>query len=328
MTVMDIIERSVKKGKGEEQGVAAILSSVMAISLGPSDETDGMFKDFASILMTTISDASASPIARAKCGSALGLNLFINCDARIADTDIFKMAMDALAANFTGSCLKGNGQVKSDLTPAVTNMHAACLTSWALLLSNQSTDVVHSLYERLGVKITELLESPDVDLRIAAGETIALLYEICRESDQDFEFENHDDLVEKLKQLATDSQKFRAKKDRKVQKSSFRDILKAVEDGSVPSTTIKFSRERLVIDSWSLKRMYDSLCCILGSGINVHLTQNGLLRDMFAMGSAVVEANGTAKVSKFERHMENMASSKARTKVRGKLRDKRADVIE
>lgn len=326
---MDIIEKSVKKGKGEEQGVAAILSSVIATSLGPSDETDGMFKEFCDLLKIVIADTTASPVARAKCSSALGLNLFINCDVRICDSEVFKTAMDVLATNFCGSCLKGNGQVKSDLSPAVTTMHASGLMAWALLLSNQSTETVLSLADQYGRKISQLLESPDVDLRIAAGETIALMYEICRESDEDFELENHYSLVDKLKQLSTDHQKFRAKKDLKIQKSSFRDILKAVEEGSVPSTIVKFGRERIVINSWCLKRMYDSFCSILGSGINTHLTENGLLRDMFSLGAvAAVTTNGSTKASKFERHMENMAASKARTKVRGKQRDKRADVIE
>jgi len=37
------------------------------------------------------------------------------------------------------------------------------------------------------------------------------------------------ELCNMLKSLATDSQKFRAKKDRRQQRSSFRDVLRAVE---------------------------------------------------------------------------------------------------
>ncbi len=33
-------------------------------------------------------------------------------------------------------------------------------------------------------KLPELLESPDVELRISAGDTIALLYELAREMDE------------------------------------------------------------------------------------------------------------------------------------------------
>ena len=46
---------------------------------------------------------------------------------------------------------------------------------------------------------------------------------------QDFEIDNIDDLCDKLKQLSTESHKYRAKRDRRHQKSSFRDILRAVQ---------------------------------------------------------------------------------------------------
>ena len=329
MTIMDIIERSIKKGKGEEQGVAATLSSVLATTLGPGDEHEALFKDLSSLLITVLADASASASVRAKCASAIGLNLFIHGDARTTDGEVIESVMDTLATNFCGSCLKGNGQIQTNLTPAVTAMHASSLMAWSLLLTIQSTATVLRLAEKLGKKISELLESSDVDVRVAAGETIAILYEICRETDEDFELENHYDLIDKLKLLATDSQKFRAKKDRRIQKSSFRDILKAVEVGGVPSIIIKFARDRLFIDSWCRKRQYDSFCSVLGSGMNLHLAQNELLRDIFSLGSSVVDASGTgSKVSKFERHMENLAASKARKITRGRLRDKRADVIE
>ena len=46
---------------------------------------------------------------------------------------------------------------------------------------------------------------------------------------QDFEIDNIDELCDKLKQLSTESHKYRAKRDRRQQKSSFRDILRAVQ---------------------------------------------------------------------------------------------------
>lgn len=72
-----------------------------------------------------------------------------------------------------------------------------------------------------------LLDSPHLDVRMAAGEVIALMLERGRQ--YDYEWEASDELIEKLRQLATDSHKYRAKKDRKTQRSSFRDILKYVE---------------------------------------------------------------------------------------------------
>lgn len=328
MTILDILEKAIKKGKGEEQGVAANLSSIIAVTLGLSDDSEFIFKDMTSTLMTALTDTTISPSVRAKCATALGVNLFIHGDSRASEGgDIVKSTMEALAGNFSGSYLKGNGAIPTNLSPATTNMHAAALTSWALLLTISSTSAVYHFAETLGPKVSEILESPDVELRIVAGETLALLYEICRESDADFELDNHDYLLERLKQLATDSQKSRGKKDRRIQRSSFRDILRGVEEGYSPSDVVKFSSQRLILNSWCRKRQYDSICAVLSSGMNLHLTENDLLRDIFGLGAAGSETNGAGRVSKFARHMENMAAQKARTKNLAKLRDKRADVI-
>lgn len=110
---------------------------------------------------------------------------------------------------------------------------------------------------------SELLDSPDVDLRIAAGEAIVVLYEVTIDNEdlEDDAFTVVEGVLPKLKQLATDSQKFRSKKDRKEQKSSFRDILKFIEDGEDFSERIAINkREILEIDTWTQKKQYDALC--------------------------------------------------------------------
>lgn len=64
---------------------------------------------------------------------------------------------------------------------------------------------------------------------MAAGEALALIYEIGREESDEFEEEFADYLIGILKELATDSHKYRAKKERKQQRATFRDILLYIE---------------------------------------------------------------------------------------------------
>jgi hypothetical protein len=78
-------------------------------------------------------------------------------------------------------------------------------------------------------RLQELLESASLEVRMAAGETIAVLFELGRAFNEDFEETQAEALCDILRQLATDSHKYRAKKDRKTQRSSFRDILHFVE---------------------------------------------------------------------------------------------------
>jgi hypothetical protein len=148
----------------------------------------------------------------------------------------------------------------------------------------------------------QLLDSSDVDVRISSGETIAVLHEIVREADDSFEVDDMDLLCDKLRALATDGQRFRAKKERRQQRSSFRDILRGVEQREPPAMSIKFGRERLIVDSWCRKRQYDAFCDVLKSGMNLHLSENELLREIFELGPALssLDAN-SSKVTKFER---------------------------
>ena len=185
--------------------------------------------------------------------------------------------------------------------------------------------------------LSELLESPDVDLRIAAGEAIVILYELCLDNEdlEDAAYEAVESQLEKLKQLATDSHKYRSKKDRKEQKSSFRDILRFIEGEDDFSERIAINkRETLDINSWTMKKQYDAICkvrtlpsfigntlfCLLSwctlpralslplpinqalaSGMNHHLTKNPFLREIFQLGSPLpdeLNEDATNKQSK------------------------------
>lgn len=57
-----------------------------------------------------------------------------------------------------------------------------------------------------------------------------------------------------------------------------------------------------MLDSWSRRKQYDSLCHVLGSGLNIHLTENDLLRDIFQLGDRLILSELTVnKQSKLER---------------------------
>ncbi len=69
-------------------------------------------------------------------------------------------------------------------------------------------------------------EAALVEMRIAAGEAVAVLFELGMQlHGEEFRFANHAHLIAILNNLATDSLKFRAKRDRRVQRFTFRQIL-------------------------------------------------------------------------------------------------------
>ncbi|XP_046677714.1 interferon-related developmental regulator 2 isoform X3 [Homalodisca vitripennis] len=318
LTVCDGIERCLKKGRGAEQASAAQLAALLCIQLGVGDLTDQVCHDLKPLLTFTILDNSASPLARAKCCWTLAMLGFLDSTDVLADTH------RTLLSVFSGSYSKGDGTTPS-VPVELATLHAAALSAWSLLLTIID---IHAFTDPNLTQMSGLLDSPHLDVRMAAGEVIALMMERGRQYDDDYEWEAGEQLIDKLRQLATDSHKYRAKKDRKTQRSSFRDILRYVEDDCPPNIQVRFGLETLALDSWCRKKQYDAFCQVLGSGMNLHLTENDLLRDVFELGEKLVPLNMAAhKQSRIERHLMNQANFKARCISRAKNRDKRSAVI-
>ncbi|XP_077970272.1 interferon-related developmental regulator 2-like [Styela clava] len=322
-TLADALERCLKRGKAEEQSLAAILVALLSIQLGSDENSEVIFRNFKSVLVPLISDQSGSLKARAKCCEALGVYSFVAAEGM---PDILE-CMKVFETIFKNSFVKGDGTLPI-VSPALAELHHSALSAWSLLLSICPWSVVSEFVKSHLPRLPDLLQSSDVAVRITAGETIVLMYEILYNEDAEqmaSDIIDENMLCERLKSLATDSSKYRAKKDRRQQRSSFRDILRTVEDGIAPEDSIKFATEVLVIDSWTRKRQYEALRDIIGTGMNFHLRANEFLRDIFDLGPMLVQSNTNTKSKRthFERHLFNQAAFKARTKVRGKLRDKR-----
>lgn len=85
-------------------------------------------------------------------------------------------------------------------------------------------------YYRCLSQIAPLLESSNLDVCLGTGEIIAVMLEQTRRlSDYDEDWEPSVELVDRLKTLTTGALKHRTKKDRRTQRSAFRDIIRYIE---------------------------------------------------------------------------------------------------
>ncbi|KAI9585216.1 hypothetical protein GQX74_001063 [Glossina fuscipes] len=328
VTLIDCIEKSIRRGKGAEQAWGARLAPLLVLQLG-GDET--ISKTLNQFLLTTVQDKSVTFDARAKCCTALGLLNFFGGE----DIGDLLTLMQCFESIFSGSYLKADDKVPISVSTEASTLHAEALSAWGLLLTLiPPGDFVAWMTSGQPVlpsfkKIMGLLQSPHLDVRMAAGETLALILECGRSHDEEFLEDYLIDLIDMVKQLATDSHKYRAKRDRKAQRATFRDVLRYLEDDILPEITIRFGSESLVLDSWAIHHQYSALCVVMGPGMTNQLQENDFIRDIFGLGSKVNTMNGSAKAkaSKLERHLLNAAAFKARTISRGKNRDKRSAVL-
>ena len=236
--------------------------------------------------------------------------------------------MQVLESVFSASYSKKDGTIPAP-SADLQALHCAALSSWSLLLTLLTSGDVFRIATTQVSSLRGLLYSSDVDLRITAGESLALVLEFAYDYDSQYEPHDLEGLIVAVRQLATDSNKSRSKKDRKEQRSSFRDVLRGVEEGEPPSQKIKFGREVLRLDTWFAVLQYQWFCKILGPGINLHLAANHMLREIFELGNPLPTLDGSCsdKPSKEERHAANQLARKIRTGIRGKNRDKRSAVV-
>ena len=325
LTIIDCIERSLRKGRGTEQGASAELAPLLCVQLGV-DASDEVATSLKPVLISTANDNSVSALARAKCCTSLALITYL---AGGEMGDVLDL-MQQFQSVFSGSYLKGDGSI-ANVSSDVAALHAAALSGWTLLFTLMAPGDVYTMIGN-GTNFTpslnqlvQLLTSPHLEVRLSAGEALAIVFELGRDYHEDFAEEFIPDLVETLRQLATDSHKYRAKKDRKQQRATFRDILHYIENDNLTDLQIRFGQEVLILDSWTRRKQYYALCHTLGSGLNMHLAENELLRDIFQLGGKLLIESPIVKQTKLERHLLNAAAFKARTISRSKNRDKRSD---
>ncbi|XP_029689897.1 interferon-related developmental regulator 2 isoform X1 [Takifugu rubripes] len=325
LTISDCLERCLKKGSGEEQAAAATLFALLCIQLGGGDEAEEGVKMLRPVLTSLLIDNSASIAARQSCARALGMCCYVSA---AEDGEDLVKSLALLESVFMSSYPNGEGTLPTP-KPGGPGLHCAALQAWALLVTLCPPSKLTVLLDQHLPKLQACLQSNDVNYRIAVGETIALLVELGRDVDEQFEVEDSESLCHCLKSLATDGNKHRAKNDRRKQRSIFREVLHYIENEDFTEETIKFGVESVYIDSWMRRRIYDAFKEIMESGVRHHLQFNSLLRDIFGLGPPIIldtTVKGN-KISRFEKHLFNSAAFKARTKLRSKVRDKRADVM-
>lgn len=316
VTLCDGLERCIKRGRGEEQECAAECLSTLLIQVGCSIEKDELFKSSSPVLRSIILDSSMSLKARCKCLETLGLCAFVCMEE---PNDMFEL-MSIFENIFRGSyCLNPDAP-----STANSKLHNSALSSWNLLFTIIPEATVTKYIAMYLNSITSILKSNDMELRRTAGESIALMFELGI-TDENFQrlVPKYNELIELLRGLIAESNKFRAKKDKKVQRSIFRDICKMVETSDFEEFDVQISDyEKITIDCWALKVRYDNLCKVLGTGMNFQLQENPLLRDIFNLGEPpCVGKAGHLKGSKEERKYHYKADFKRRTQHRMKQRN-------
>ncbi|XP_074620579.1 interferon-related developmental regulator 1-like [Acropora palmata] len=308
-TIVDCIERCLKRGSREDRVLGSSIAVLLCVQLGAGSDGEIVFKTLKPYFITVIQDQTAGFVARGNCASALALCCFIASE-------------DSEELYECSGILEGIFDNKKTVKPDEVPLYNNALLAWALLLSVTPLPQAYSLINKHLRRVMFLLQTSNLGVRIVAGELLALMYEVGRSIQHDFGYRDRNGVCDSIRELATEGTKHIAKKDLRQQRSSFRDILKTIEDGIPPRETIKFGSECIELDSWVQRRQYSALKEVLGTGVSFHLQENDLLRDIFDLGPPL-KPSEAHRGSRYQRQLHNAAVAKARTLMRGKNRDKR-----
>jgi len=305
-TMIDILEKLMKRGTGRDRVLGSAVACLFCLQVGEDDSTK-LFDAMKPILLTLINDDSVSPDERAAACTALGTSCII------ADVEMEDMI----------ECLNTLKTAFSKKIPNNDQFHSAfanALTAWCLILSVADDSIACEQIQNCMGVLCKLLELGSLNLRIAAGEAAALVYELAYNNRMSLQGPVNT-LHNLLQEFANESGRHKGKREKKQQKSSFRDILKSVKGNIHPEQTIKFGPEFIEIGSWSWLLRYRAFKDALGPGTNIHLQTNPFVRETFDLGLPLPKELKESKVSKYEKQLVNSASSKVRTQKRNQRRD-------
>ncbi|KAJ8733029.1 hypothetical protein PYW07_015628 [Mythimna separata] len=328
-TLADHVARALRRGKDGERKAAAAIAPLLALQIG-EDGTEEFVREVRPALTASATDKSASLDARTECCSALAVLCYLMEDDLTEILEIMRM----YETIFSGSYLKGDGSVKvSGAAVEEGAWHAAALDGWALLFPLLSPNHALSLLNNQApsfARLGELLEAVSLEVRMAAGGALAIAYEtVSDDDDSENPLAPHVDvLLPRLTELARDSHKFRAKRDRKIQRATFRDILKYFEEGEVNCMSVRVGTETASWSSWAGGAAYAALAGALGGALQALAPRSMRLRAALQLSDVPpIETGPQQKLNKLQRHLQNNAACKARTVARNKNRDKRSAAL-
>ncbi|KAI5655197.1 hypothetical protein M9H77_32384 [Catharanthus roseus] len=330
-TLLQQCLNSIKRGSAKEISLAAHAIGLLALTTGPGDKAHEILEESVS----PISEALKSRTETAKIVSlleCLAIITFVGGE----EPDQTEKAMQLMWQ--VANPKLGPNVAAARPSPA---MIATVVSAWSFLLTSMDQWTLDPKTWQGSISyFSTLLDKDDRSVRIAAGEALALIFEIgslekfCGDGSSG-EGEKSRELVHiqglrskvlnQVRNLAAEAGgKGSAKKDLNNQKNTFRDILEFMEDGYSPETSIKVGGEPLSTDTWAQLIQLNFLKHFLGGGFVKHMQENGFLQEVFGFTPKKKAFSATEhRLSSTEKRFyrsPNSGLNKARTQILNKKR--------
>jgi hypothetical protein len=123
--------RCLKRGKLGEQLLAADVIMLTFIQLGyVTSDVSAFLTESKPILIEIIDDEKQEPELRAACAKAYGIAIFITNES---SSEVI-LSLDKLETLFAMSYAKGDGSLRTNISPKIYELNSTALSIWCLLL--------------------------------------------------------------------------------------------------------------------------------------------------------------------------------------------------
>ncbi|KAK8581047.1 hypothetical protein V6N12_071291 [Hibiscus sabdariffa] len=223
----------------------------------------------------------------------------------------------------------------------------AVVSAWSFLLTTMDGwRLSPKLWQESITYLSSLLDKDDRSVRIAAGEGLAVIFEMGslekfaaeakgstdgsvlegNKSKEGFSYIQglKGKILNQVRDLSVEAGgKGSAKKDLNSQRNLFKDVLEFLEDGYSPETSMKIGGDALQTSSWSQLIQLNFLRRFLSGGFTKHMQENEFLQDIFGFTPNKRNLMGGEHISNGEKRMyksPNSVINKARTQLMNKQR--------
>ncbi|XWS25524.1 hypothetical protein CRYUN_Cryun27aG0075300 [Craigia yunnanensis] len=223
----------------------------------------------------------------------------------------------------------------------------AVVSAWSFLLTTMDgRRLSPKLWQESITYLSSLLDKDDRSVRIAAGEALAVIFEMGSLEKFVAEAKGSNDgsvsegnkskggfshiqglkgkILNQVRDLSVEAGgKGSAKKDLNNQRNLFKDILEFLEDGYCPETSMKIGGDSLQTSTWSQLIQLSFLRRFLSGDFTKHMQENEFLQEVFGFSPKRRNLLGSEHISNSEKRMyksPNSVLNKARTQLLNKQR--------
>ncbi|XP_059634390.1 uncharacterized protein LOC132276797 [Cornus florida] len=323
---------SIKRGSAKEISLAAHAIGLLALTTGPGDKAQEILEESVS----PISQALKSRSESSKISSlleCLAIITFIGGNDPEETEKSMQLMWQVVHPKL------GSNVVATKPSPALIT---AVVSAWSFLLTTMDGWSLNPKNWQESISyFSSLLEKDDRSVRIAAGEALALIFEIGNlekfsgEANASGELNNskgfahiqglRGKILNQVRNLSVEAGgKGSAKKDLNSQRNLFRDILEFLEGGYSPETSMKIGGESLSTTTWCQLIQLNFTKHFLGGGFVKHMQENEFLHDVFGFTPKKKQFSGIEhRVTASEKRLyksQNSILNKARTQSLNKQR--------